>query len=222
MTTRSLVRSLRRRAPLAVAAGLCLVASAPGQTCADHGIPVNGYPSWQERATLVLTNACRIAPTNFRDTYLGVPTILQPSVYPAVPPLQWCLPLSESSRAHSTDEAVNVGCPFQHNSCDGTAWSTRVLSYDPNVVALGENAAAGFADPVSTLTGLLLDYTSTAPAADASGYDGHRANIMSASYTQVGCGYASGPNYYLRYWTQDFARPSAAAPVCSPVAAGSH
>jgi hypothetical protein len=202
-----------------VAGGSCLA-----QTCADHGVPNNGFPGWQERATLVLTNACRIAPTAYRTTYLPSATgILQPSVYPPVAPVQWSMGLNQSSRAHSFSMANTVGCVFAHNSCDGTSWSTRIAAFYPTYSALGENIAAGYGDPVSTMNGWLLDTVGSGPAADNSGSDGHRRNIMSSSFTQLGCGYASGPNSYGRYWTQDFGRPlGGSGTVCSPMAAGSH
>src|SRR5206468_2906532 len=103
----------------------------------------------------------------------------QPATYPAVPPLQWVLGLNQSSRAHSVDLANTAGCAFQHNSCDGTLWYTRISSFYPNTSALGENAAAGYSDPLSMIIGLLLDSDlSGVPALDGTGYDGHRWNIM--------------------------------------------
>jgi hypothetical protein len=214
-----------RAARVLIAPALLCASSYPAmaQTCADHGIPVNGFPSWQERATLVLTNACRIAPTNFRDTYLpSAPTILQPSAYPAVAPLQWVLGLNQSSRVQSIDLATTSGCGFQHNSCDGTLWNTRIAVYYPSYSSLGENIAAGYSDPLTTVNGWLLDTVNGVPSADGAPTDGHRRNIMSAGFTQLGCGFATGPNPYTRYWTEDFGRPQVAAAICSPIAAGSH
>jgi hypothetical protein len=173
---------------------------------------------------MVLTNACRIAPTAYRDTLLPTaPTILQPSAYPAIAPLQWSYQLNQSSRAHSADLATTIGCAFQHDSCNGTSWSARIASYYPAAYSLGENIAAGYSDPLSTVNGWLLDPWNTGlPAADNSGNDGHRRNIMSPMFTQLGCGYGSGTNQYGRYWTQDFGTPQATAPVCSPLTGGSH
>lgn len=200
----------------------CLSA-AHAQTCVDHGVPINGFPRWQERATLTLTNACRIAPAAYRGAFLPSATgILQPSVYPAVPPLQFNMQLTQSARAHSTDLATTSGCGFQHNSCNGTVWSARIASYYPNYSTIGENIAAGYADPLSSLNGLILDNVGGAPSADGAPTDGHRRNIMSSSYTQLGCGYASGPNTYGRYWTQDFGRPQSNTTICSPIASASH
>ncbi len=204
---------------------ILLVSAAPAlaQTCADHGIPVNGFPNWRERATLVLTDACRISPTGYRAAYLPTaPTILLPALYPAVPPLQWNLALNQSSRAHSTDLATTSNCGFQHDSCNGTAWNVRIASYYPSYSTIGENIAAGYGDPLATVNGWLLDSVAGIPAVDGSGADGHRRNIMYSGFTQIGCGYATGPNTYSRYWTQDFGRPQTATTICSPIAAGSH
>ncbi len=212
------------RAAIGIAAIGVTAFSCGAQVCTDHGVPTAGFPNWQERATLVLTNACRIAPSQYRTTYLPTATgILQSSVYPAVAPVQWNLGLSQSSRFHSFEMANTSGCTFAHNSCDGTLWNVRITAYYPTYSALGENIAAGYADPLTVVNGWLLDNVGSTPAADNSGSDGHRRNIMSSSFTQLGCGYATGSNTYGRYWTQDFARPlSGTGTVCSPIAAGSH
>jgi hypothetical protein len=200
-----------------------VAAPAWAQSCADHGVPVNGSPNWQERSMLVMTNACRLAPTEYRDFYLpGAGNILMPSRYPAVPPLQFATGLNQSARAHSIEMATASGCGLQHNSCDGTTWAARIGSYWPNWSLLGENIAGGFTDPVTVIGGLLADPYNGAPAPDGSGYDGHRWNIMYANYTHVGCGFATGSNLYVRYYTQDFGRPLTLPPVCSPIPSGSH
>src|SRR5438552_18786955 len=114
-----------------IAAGAVLACALPawGQTCADYGVPVNGYPNTRERALLTLTNACRVSPVDYRNAYLpAAPTILNPLVYPAQPPLQWVLGLNQSARAHSAELSVSP-CPFQHNSCNGTLWYVRINGF---------------------------------------------------------------------------------------------
>jgi hypothetical protein len=209
---------------LGAAGAMVGVSGASAQTCAQNGVPqvVAGetFSNWQERATLVLTNAVRTAPVDFRNFYLpSAPTILQPAAYPAVSPVQWSVALNRSSRAHSADMAATP-C-FQHDSCNGTAWSSRIAAYYAGYTALGENIAAGQSDPLAAMTAWLLDSTGGVPAIDRGGGDGHRSNLMSSSYTQIGCGYAAG-GPYGRYWTQDFGRPGAAATVCSSIASASH
>lgn len=201
--------------------------SVSAQTCEDHGVPINGFPNWQERSMLVMTNAARISPVDYKNFYLApggvdLSLVLQPSVYPSRPPLQYSYQLSQSARFHSNELATVANCPLQHNSCDGTVWATRIAHYYPSWSLLGENIAAGFGDPITSVGGLIADPHNGAPAPDGSGYDGHRWNIMYPNYFEVGIGYASGPNPYRIYWTQDFGRPKNVPAVCSPIASASH
>lgn len=161
---------------------------------------------------LVITNACRMAPVEFRDAYLPTyPNILQPSSYPAVQPLYWNHQLNQSSRAHAADMA-STPC-FQHDSCDGTAWFTRIRSYYTKNVALAENIASGFPDAMAVIRALIAD----GGAADNSSGDGHRRNIMNGNLREMGNGYAVVGS---RYYVQDFG--GGAPEFVSPVAVGSH
>lgn len=199
-------------------------AAASAQDCSRWGVPVDGRPSSTERAMLTLTNACRIAPIDYRNFYLpGAGDILLPEHYPAVATLVWADGLGASARAHCVDMAEN-GC-FQHDSCDGTPWSMRVGGFYPQWSLLGENVAGGYGDPVTCIGGLLADAVNGAPAADGSGFDGHRWNIMSPQFVECGCGFATGPGLYARYYTQDFGRPKPLAAACAPanpMPSGSH
>ena len=68
------------------------------------------------------------------------------------------------------------GTPFQMPSAFGLSYRTA-----------GENIAKGYASPQAVVNGWMNS-------------SGHRANILNASYTQIGVGYVSGGNY----WTQLF------------------
>ena len=68
------------------------------------------------------------------------------------------------------------GTPFQMLSAFGLYYRTA-----------GENIAKGYASPQAVVNGWMNS-------------SGHRANILNASYTQIGVGYVSGGNY----WTQLF------------------
>ena len=68
------------------------------------------------------------------------------------------------------------GTPFQMLSAFGLSYRTA-----------GENIAKGYASPQAVVKGWMNS-------------SGHRANILNASYTQIGVGYVSGGNY----WTQLF------------------
>ena len=68
------------------------------------------------------------------------------------------------------------GTPFQMLSAFGLSYRTA-----------GENIAKGYASPQAVVNGWMNS-------------SGHRANILNASYTQIGVGYAAQGNY----WTQMF------------------
>ncbi len=68
------------------------------------------------------------------------------------------------------------GTPFQMISAFGLSYRTA-----------GENIAKGYASPQAVVNGWMNS-------------SGHRANILNASYTQIGVGYVSKGNY----WTQLF------------------
>ena len=68
------------------------------------------------------------------------------------------------------------GTPFQMLSAFGLSYRTA-----------GENIAKGYASPQAVVNGWMNS-------------SGHQANILNASYTQIGVGYVSGGNY----WTQLF------------------
>ena len=199
---------------MAVAVVVTLGLGVAGSTAvAGNGDSVHGYPTYRERAILALTNACRQGPQAYRDTYLAGARILRPSAYPAVPPLYWTLPLNQSARAHSVDMAATP-C-FQHESCDGTDPFERIRSYYPGANAMAENIAAGCDAAREAVGGWLLD----GGAADHSRGDGHRRNIMSARYSEMGVGSAlGGPDRV--YDTQDFG--SGAPDFTTPLVSGSH
>jgi uncharacterized protein YkwD len=57
--------------------------------------------------------------------------------------------------------------------------------------ALGENIAAGYATPEAVVAGWMAS-------------PGHRDNILSASFTEIGIGVGNGGGPYGMYWTQEF------------------
>lgn len=190
-----------------------------------NGDKVDSFPSLSERQLLVLTNACRLAPAQYRDLYIGNFQVLLPSNYPAVRPLYWSLGLNKSAHAHCIDMANN--CGMQHPSCDGTIWSARIQSfYNNKNSSIGENIATGNQTALATIKQWVLEVsnptpTTVPPDKDAGGADGHRKNIMTATYKELGCGYAynSGRQWY-HFWTQDFAggKPD----FNNPLVAGCH
>ena len=174
-----------------------------------NGDRVDSFPCLSERQLQVLTNACRQAPAQYRDLYIGNYQVLLPANYPAVRPLYWNLALNKSSHAHSIDMADN--CGLQHPSCDGTAWNARIQSfYNNKNSTIGENIATGNQTALATVKQWVLEVnpaTTPVPAdKDSTGADGHRRNIMNDSYKELGCGYAySVSREWYYFWTQDFA-----------------
>jgi len=79
---------------------------------------------------------------------------------------------------------------FNHTDPDGRGPRDRVGRVSArHWVAVGENIAAGFANPDLTC---------------ARWNRAHRANMLKRSYTHIGAGYARGPNGYGRYYVQVF------------------
>ncbi len=128
--------------------------------------------------------------------------------------------LHSSSQTHS-DNMANRDF-FAHCDLDtGTSPGTRITAAGYNWNSYGENIAAGYGTPVDVMVGWMNS-------------SGHRANILSTSFREIGVGYNyqssdqdnirgdgngdcvadqfnKGP--YYRYWTQNFGKRSAVYPV---------
>jgi hypothetical protein len=185
-----------------------------------NGDRIDSFPNLLERQLLVLTNACRMAPAEYRDLYIGAYQVLLPANYPAVKPLYWNLRLNRSAHAHAIDMANN--CGLQHPSCDGTAWNTRIKSYYTKSQTIAENIASGNTTALATVKQWVLevDPSSTPVPADLSSSDGHRKNIMDSAYRELGTGYARGPKQYTYFWVHDFG--GGAPDFTSPLVVGCH
>jgi len=73
-----------------------------------------------------------------------------------------------------------------------------------NWTALGENIAAGYPTPEAVVAGWM-------------GSQGHRDNLLSPNFAEIGIGLATGGGYGT-FWTQDFGnRPNAAAAPASSI-----
>jgi hypothetical protein len=156
---------------------------------AGYGDPEDGYPSHAEREVVLWTNAARVAPDAFTADYRsgGCSTRdFSRDELTAKEPLYVDTALTEAARYHSDDMRTN-GC-FQHESCDGTDTWSRIGRYYTESTWLGENIAYGYGTARSTvLSGWMCSES------------GHRANIMSGDYDEIGAGVAGD------YMTQDFA-----------------
>lgn len=100
--------------------------------------------------------------------------------------------LVASARAHSADMAAQNY--FDHTALDGRSVGDRIAAAGYEAWSWGENIAAGYATPEAVVTGWMNS-------------DGHRANILSNNYCDIGVGYAyEGDSDYHQYWTQNFGR----------------
>ena len=79
-------------------------------------------------------------------------------------------------RGYFSHTSPTYGSPFQMIRAFGLSYRTA-----------GENIAMGYATPAAVVNGWMNS-------------EGHRANILNASYTKIGVGYVSDGNY----WTQQF------------------
>jgi len=176
------------------------------------GIPRDGYPNWYERSVFVFTNACRMNPTQFRDSLIGSYNILLPENYPPVDPLLIHHDLNRSARFHSKDMAEHS--TLQHKSSDGTPTGDRIRSFYDESFSIAENICVGGLSPLGAVRFWILESFSE-PYPDGQN-DGHRKNIMNGTYSDIGVGMAEDGND--RYYTQDFGGASRAA--THPLAAG--
>ena len=115
----------------------------------------------------------------------------------SLPPLKSDSDLQFAARYHSADMMQDNY--FNHDSYDRKDGSlvficgvfTRMKLYYPVYSALGENIAAGFGTPEAVMDAWMNS-------------DGHRANILSSNYREIGAGFYKTGGTYGTYWTQDF------------------
>jgi uncharacterized protein YkwD len=110
-------------------------------------------------------------------------------------PLRHDPALATAADKHSTDMALKNY--FSHVEPDGDRLSDRIRDEGYSFRTAGENIAAGYDTPEAVVAAWLNS-------------SGHRANILNASYTEIGIGfYRDTPeDRYDEYWTQVFAAPS--------------
>lgn len=109
-------------------------------------------------------------------------------------PLAWDSQLHEAALGHSEDMAANDY--FSHTSLDGRTPFDRIRDAGYQFNAAGENIAAGYSTPQAVVNGWM---NST----------GHRQNILSSTYCDLGVGSAyRASGIYHHYWTQNFGRRS--------------
>lgn len=103
------------------------------------------------------------------------------------PPLAGDQRLVSAARAHSQDMSDNGY--FSHTSLDGRSVGDRITAASYAWNRCGENIARGYPTPEAVMSGWMNS-------------EGHRNNILSSNYCDLGVGYVAAG----RYWTQNFAR----------------
>lgn len=106
-------------------------------------------------------------------------------------PLSYNWELSRVARYKSKDMA-NIGY-FDHTSPTYGSPFTMMKNFGIRYSYAGENIAMGYRTPEDVVNGWMNSA-------------GHRRNILSPNFTQIGVGYATN-NQGVPYWTQMFIRP---------------
>ncbi len=174
--------------PRKTALWLLAIGLLPGSALA-YGEGGELEPSLQERALHLQTDRLRVDPGATDITF---------DSYPAVPPLVYNGDLHAAARFYADDIQENGCFPADHSSCDGTPFGDRVRSFYSGD-AIGENIARGQPSAESAVFESWL-YS-----------DGHRENMLSPDWDEIGAGHADGGQ---PVWVQDFgARPGVPEPV---------
>lgn len=113
-----------------------------------------------------------------------------------LPPLVLNPQLTDAAQSYSQVLAVS-GC-FEHTCGPVPNFADRAAQAGyTGWNSLGENIAAGYTTPEDVVKGWMNS-------------PGHRANILSPKFTEMGVGLVNGGGTYGSYWTEEFgARPGA-------------
>jgi len=137
-------------------------------------------PGELDAAVLAAVNAARALPRRCGE-----------QDFAAAPPLRWNATLAQAALVHSRDMAERRY--FSHEQQDGSVVGDRALHAGYAWRRIGENIAAGQASVDEAVAGWLDS-------------PGHCANIMNASFEEMGLAYAVNPERGRVYWTQVLGR----------------
>lgn len=105
----------------------------------------------------------------------------------SLPPLILNDSLTVAARKHSQDMAQNNF--LSHTGSDGSSPWDRMLDAGYRLMTGGENVAAGYSTPAAVVNGWMSS-------------PGHRANMLSPNFCDLGVGYAyENQSIYRYYWT---------------------
>jgi uncharacterized protein YkwD len=117
-------------------------------------------------------------------------------------PLQSDSRLQAAASGHSQDMAAQNY--FDHTSLDLRTPGMRISQAGYSWSTYGENIAAGYPTPAAVVEGWMNS-------------SGHRANILSSAFCDLGVGYAyAAESTYGAYWTQNFGRQQGVS-ACSSI-----
>jgi uncharacterized protein YkwD len=107
-----------------------------------------------------------------------------------LPPLRFSSTLGQAAQDHAEDMVRNNF--FDHAGSNGSQPEQRAKARGYSYSYVGENIAAGNATPEETIRQWMNS-------------SGHRENILSADYTEIGFGYVKNSSYqYGHVWVQVF------------------
>ena len=145
--------------------------------------PIEGRPTWDQRALHTWTNLTRVDPMAWASEYSCSTSSFSSSERSSKAPLHYHDGLTEIAQLHSED--MRSSNRMTHDSSDGTSFSSRVWPYYQGST-IAENVAYGYGDTwKAQFQGWMCS-------------SGHRANIMSGSMQHLGAGVDG------TWYTQDF------------------
>ncbi|MEA5573016.1 CAP domain-containing protein [Calothrix sp. UHCC 0171] len=110
-----------------------------------------------------------------------------------LPPLRFSSTLGQAAQDHAEDMVRNNF--FDHAGSNGSQPAQRAKKRGYSSSYIGENIAAGNTTPEETIRQWMNS-------------SGHRENILSANYTEIGFGYVKNSSYkYGHVWVQVFGSP---------------
>ncbi len=195
-----------------------------------------GQPTDEEQLYLEMVNRSRANPTAegvrlanttdpdllFAYAYFGVNLSLMQAEFAtniAVPPLAMNAALLTSARLHSGDMYTNK---FQgHVGSDGSTLGDRLTAVGYAYRSGGENVYSSAKSVLHGHAGFNVDWGTNGPSVGGmQDPAGHRENIHSPNFREVGMGVVDGTNggYGPQFITQDFGSQLAATPLITGVA----
>ncbi|MGB3789916.1 MAG: CAP domain-containing protein [Phormidesmis sp.] len=170
-----------------------LVATGCGSGSEESAQNTNKQPTPKAQPALKVSNSC--APlSSFFSELLNFTNQARAEV--DADPLSFSFQLGRSAQAYAEDLATQNF--FSHSGKDGSTFKSRIAATGYDFENAGENLVAG------------SNYTAeNAFNAWMNSSEGHRENLLSKSFTEVGFGLfdATGSSTYGRYWVQHLGTP---------------